>query len=135
MDLWTADVQEAVLKLIVALLGIAATWATVKAKNWLIAAEAKALAEAREKGGMLLEQAVRLAIQYAEQQATKQVDAWTNEDKQAAAAAFVLQRFPAVDAAEVADLIEALVKEAKSGWLYDAETVARAKDNTGGAAQ
>lgn len=113
MDLWTAEVQEAVLKLIVALLGIAATWATVKAKNWLIAAEAKALAEAREKGGLLLEQAVRLGIQYAEQEASKQLAKWTNADKQAAAAAFVMQRFPEADAAEVASMIEALVKSVK----------------------
>lgn len=127
MDLWTAEVQEAVLKLIVALLGIAATWATVKAKNWLIAAEAKALAEAREKGGLLLEQAVRLGIQYAEQWATKQVDQWTNEDKVTVVVDFVHLRFPDADRAEIVMLIDALLKDAKSSWLYDAETVARAK--------
>jgi nitrous oxide reductase accessory protein NosL len=117
VDLWTPEVQEAVLKLIVALLGIVATWATVKAKNWLVAAEAKALAEAREKGGAMLEQAVRLGIQYAEQVASKQVAKWTNEDKLNAAVEFVQVRFPEVPAEEIDRMIDAVIKDVKAWWL------------------
>jgi len=81
MDLWTPEVQNALMGLLQAVFSIIAAWIGVEAARYVAALKAKALQAAAETGNALLEQAAETAVRYVEQVASQQVAKWTGKQK------------------------------------------------------
>ena len=122
MDLWTADVQEALLGLLGTVLAIVLTWLAAKAASYLKALEAKAIQAAGEIADGRLTAAAEQAIRYVEQWAARQINA-TGAQKLAAAKAVLGKWFPEADEDDLEAVIEAALNGLKNGWRLEPEKI------------
>lgn len=116
MDLWTAEVQDAVLKLIVAVLGIVVMWVGVQGKRYLAALEAKALESAQETGVQVLEQVAEAAVRYVKQVSTHKWAELTNPERLAIAADWVQSVLPGVEREVAVGAVESVLNRLKTGY-------------------
>jgi len=123
MDLWTEDVQEALLGLLGTVLAIVLTWLAAKAASYLKALEAKAIEAAGEIADGRLTAAAEQAIRYVEQWAARQINA-TGAQKLAAAKAVLGKWFPEADEDDLEAVIEAALNGLKNGWKLEPEPLA-----------
>lgn len=116
MDLWTAEVQTALVNLVVAVLSIVAAWIGVEGAKYVAALKAKAMQAAIKTGNDLLESAAERAVRWVEQLAAQQIAKWTGPQKLAAAADYVTRQLPGVSEADAETAIEAVINRLKYGW-------------------
>lgn len=116
MDLWTPEVQNALMGLLQAVFSIIAAWIGVEAARYVAALKAKALQAAAETGNALLEQAAETAVRYVEQVASQQVAKWTGKQKLQLAADYVTRQMPGVSIEDAEAAIEAVLNRLKSGY-------------------
>ncbi len=116
MDLWTPEVQNALMGLLQAVFSIIAAWIGVEAARYVAALKAKALQAAAETGNALLEQAAETAVRYVEQVASQQVAKWTGKQKLHLAADYVTRQMPGVSIEDAEAAIEAVLNRLKSGY-------------------
>lgn len=116
MDLWTPEVQNALMGLLQAVFSIIAAWIGVEAARYVAALKAKALQAAAETGNALLEQAAETAVRYVEQVASQQVAKWTGKQKLHLAADYVTHQMPGVSIEDAEAAIEAVLNRLKSGY-------------------
>lgn len=116
MDLWTPEVQTALVGLLQAVLSIVAAWIGVEAARYVTALKAKALQAAAETGNALLENVAETAVRYVEQVASQQVAKWTGKQKLHLAADYVTRQMPGVSIEDAEAAIEAVLNRLKSGY-------------------
>lgn len=116
MDLWTPEVQNALMGLLQAVFSIIAAWIGVEAARYVTALKAKALQAAAETGNALLENVAETAVRYVEQVASQQIAKWTGEQKLHLAADYVTRQMPGVSIEDAEAAIEAVLNRLKSGY-------------------
>ena len=116
MDLWTPEVQNALMGLLQAVLSIVAAWIGVEAARYVTALKAKALQAAAETGNALLENVAETAVRYVEQVASQQIAKWTGEQKLHLAADYVTRQMPGVSIEDAEAAIEAVLNRLTHGW-------------------
>lgn len=116
MDLWTGEVQNAVITLVVTALGIVAAWIGAKGRAYLTALESKAVAEARVRGGELMAEAAETAVRAVEALARNAAEKLMSAEKRALAVKFFLRLFPDADEELAGSYIEAALSRLQGGW-------------------
>jgi hypothetical protein len=106
MDIWDAETQMLVAKLVFGLVGTLLTWFLTGGHGWLDAKKQEALEKARESFGPALIDACEWAIGWVEVQAGRQIDGWTSEQKLEQAAGIVQKVFNKVDRSVILACIE-----------------------------